>query len=75
MNNLGKWLVILGIGIAVIGGLIWLGTKIGIPFGKLPGDIKIQREKFTLYAPIITSIMVSIVLTILLNLIFWIFHK
>lgn len=75
MLNIGKGLVLLGLGIVVVGGLIWLGMKLGIPIGKLPGDIKIQREKFVLYAPIVTSIVVSIVLTIFINLLFWLFRK
>lgn len=75
MFNIGKWLVILGVGIVVVGGLICLGIKLGIPIGKLPGDIKVQREKFTLYAPIVTSIVVSIILTIFINLFIWLFRK
>jgi hypothetical protein len=64
--------MIAGVGIFVIGLLLtWAGR---IPsLGQLPGDITIQRENFTLYAPIGTMIVVSLVLTLLANVIarFW----
>jgi heme/copper-type cytochrome/quinol oxidase subunit 2 len=74
-SNFGKWFIYVGLGLVVIGVLIWLGSKMGIPFGKLPGDIHVQKEKFSFYFPIATSIIVSIVLTILINLIFWFLRK
>jgi NAD/NADP transhydrogenase beta subunit len=65
-QELGKYLIILGIIIAAIGAIILFWGK--IPFlGKLPGDIKIEKENFTFYFPIVTSIALSIILT----LIFW----
>ncbi len=73
--NFAKWFIYAGLGLIGIGLLVWLGSKMGIPFGKLPGDIHIQKEKFSFNFPIATSIIVSIVLTILLNLIFWLFRK
>ena len=58
---MGPFLVGIGLLIALVGGLIWLG----VPIGRLPGDIIIRREHFTLYVPITTSILVSVVLTTL----------
>jgi hypothetical protein len=74
MNNIGKILVFIGIGIVILGFIIWIGSKF-LPFGKLPGDIHFKGEKFQVHFPIVTSIIVSLVLTIVLNLIFWIFRK
>ncbi len=74
-QNFGKWFVYAGIALIAIGLIIWLGSKWGISFGKIPGDIHMQKEKFSLHFPIATSIIISIVLTILLNLIFWLFRK
>ena len=74
-SNFGKWFVYAGIGLIVIGLLIWLGSKLGIAFGKLPGDIHVQKEKFSFYFPIVTSILVSVILTLLINLIFWFLKK
>jgi len=57
----GLLLVIAGLAIAVVGGLIWLG----VPLGRLPGDFVIRRDGFTIYLPITTSILVSVVLTLM----------
>lgn len=68
---LGKWLILAGLGLVVIGALLWLGSRFGIPFGKLPGDIHIEGQKVSFYMPIVTCLVISVVLTLLLNLIFW----
>ena len=69
MEGLGRLLILFGI-IAVIAGCVLLFLP-RIPWlGRLPGDIVVQRERFTLYFPLATSIVVSIVLTLLLNLFF-----
>jgi hypothetical protein len=70
MGALGKLLILFGVFIIIIGILLLLGEK--IPWlGRLPGDIVIKRDKFTFYFPIATSILISIILTLL----FWIFRK
>ncbi len=70
IQYIGKFLVILGVVIIVIGGLLLLSGK--IPWiGRLPGDIIIQRKNFTFYFPLATSILISLLLT----LIFWIIRK
>jgi hypothetical protein len=58
---MGKLLVLVGLGIAALGALIMLG----IPFGRLPGDIIVRRGNFSFYFPLATSIIVSILLTLL----------
>lgn len=74
-SNFSKWFIYAGIALIAIGCLFWLGSKIGISFGKLPGDIHVQKEKFSFYFPIVTSLIASIVLTVLINLIFWLMRK
>jgi hypothetical protein len=69
MENIGRFLMIGGIILFVIGGLVFLASKFGIPFGRLPGDIRIERENFSFYFPLASSILISIVLTILFNII------
>jgi Protein of unknown function (DUF2905) len=60
----GRLLIILGIVLVVLGVLWpWIG-KLGL--GRLPGDIMIERENFRLYIPIVTSIIVSFVLSVIL---------
>ena len=60
---MGKLLLIAGLVIAGIGLLMMAG----VPFGRLPGDIVIRRGSGTLYFPLATSILVSIILTLLLS--------
>ena len=66
-SEFGKILIIIGILVVALGLIISL--KGGIPWlGKLPGDIHIKRDNFQFYFPIVTSILLSIVLTVLINL-------
>ena len=69
MENIGRYLMIGGIILFVIGGLVFLASKFGIPFGRLPGDIRIERENFSFYFPLSSSIVISILLTIVLNVV------
>jgi hypothetical protein len=55
--------VLVGLAIAAIGVLMMLG----LPIGRLPGDIAIKRENFSLYLPITTSIILSIILTLIFS--------
>ena len=63
MGGLGKTLIYLGIVLVVLGLLFSLGAK--IPWlGHLPGDIYIQRERFTFYFPLTTCLLISIIITV-----------
>jgi hypothetical protein len=68
MNDMAKLLMILGGGLFFVGLLFYFGARLPW-FGNLPGDIVVKRDNFTLYAPCGTMIIVSIILTILLNVI------
>ena len=65
---LGRWMVVVGLGVALVGGLIWLSGKIPA-LRNLPGTIKIEGSGFTCVFPLLASIVASILLTILLNII------
>jgi hypothetical protein len=70
VQYMGKFLILLGLIVAALGGLLLISGK--IPWmGKLPGDIMIQRRNFTFYFPLATSILLSLILT----LIFWLMGK
>ena len=70
MSDLGKILVIFGVVLVAAGLLLQLSGK--IPWlGRLPGDIRIEREHFSFYFPITTSILLSVVLSLL----FWLFRR
>jgi uncharacterized membrane protein YkgB len=67
LGPLGKTLILLGVFIILIGLLLLIGEK--IPWiGRLPGDIIIRKKNFTFYFPIVTSILISIILTLLFTL-------
>jgi heme/copper-type cytochrome/quinol oxidase subunit 2 len=73
--NIGKWLIFIGLGVLVLGVIVWAVTKMGVPFGKMPGDITVEKGHSIFYFPIVTSLVVSLILTILINVILWIFRK
>jgi hypothetical protein len=66
-QQLGKWLVFVGIVIAIFGGLIMILGRIGL--FKLPGDLEFGSKNWRIYLPIASCIVISIVLTIILWLI------
>ena len=61
---MGRVLVLVGVGIAGIGVLIMLG----LPLGRLPGDVVLRRGNFAVYVPVSTCIVLSLLLTLLLTL-------
>ena len=64
-----RWLIILGIVLLILG-LLWpLLAKLGL--GRLPGDIVVERENFRFHFPLMTSVIVSLVLSLL----FWLFRR
>ncbi len=67
--DMQRFLIILGIAI-LVAGLAWPWLA-KLPFGRLPGDIAVQRENFSFYFPITTSILISIFISVIL----WIFRK
>jgi hypothetical protein len=70
MSDLGRLLIVIGILLIAVGGLVLLASRLGLPFGlgRLPGDVVIRRENMTVYLPIASSILVSVVVSLLLYL-------
>lgn len=64
--ELGRILLFIGLVLVVVGGLAALGVR--LPFGRLPGDIAIEGERGGFYFPIVSMIIVSLILTIVVNL-------
>ena len=70
MPSLGKHLIVIGIVIALFGVVLTIAGR--IPWlGRLPGDIYLKRENFTFYVPLATSIVLSLLLCFIL----WLFRK
>lgn len=68
MENLARFLFLAGLFLILLAGGIYLFGRLNLPLGRLPGDIRIQGENFTFYFPLATSILLSILLTLVLNL-------
>ena len=65
---MGRWLVVFGVVLAIVGLVVMFAGR--IPWlGRLPGDILVQRDGVTVFIPLATMLLVSIVLTVLLNLV------
>ena len=75
MENIGRYLIIGGVLLILLGGGFYLAGRLGLPLGRLPGDIHIEGRNGSFYFPIVTSILVSLVLTVLHNIIIRLFHK
>jgi Protein of unknown function (DUF2905) len=69
MTDLGKILIFMGALMAIIGVVLVLSGRMHLPIGRLPGDIVYRGRNTTFYFPIVTSIVVSILLSVLLYLI------
>jgi hypothetical protein len=67
MNDAGKMLMLAGLGLFVIGLILWTGFGRGW-LGRLPGDIHYHRGNFNFYFPVVTCILLSIVLSIIFRL-------
>ena len=75
LSGLGKWIFFVGLGVAGLGLVVWLAGRSGLPLGKFPGDVRVERGGFSFYLPIATAIVLSIVLTIILNVVTRLFRK
>jgi hypothetical protein len=75
MQGLGRLLLIIGGGIALIGLFLWLGGRFFPWWGHLPGDIRIQGRNVSCFFPLATSILLSIILTVVLNIIIRILNR
>jgi Protein of unknown function (DUF2905) len=67
LQPLGKILIAVGIFIIIVGIFFLFGDKIPF-FGKLPGDIIFKKKNFTFYFPIVTSILLSIIISLIIYL-------
>lgn len=65
MEQTGKALMVVGLIVAAMGGLMWLGFFRWLRFGRLPGDIVIERPYSSIYIPVTSMILVSVFLTLI----------
>ncbi len=80
-SGVGRGLIIVGLAIAAVGGLLmlverWPGVACVFSWiGKLPGDLSMTRERFSVYLPIATSLVLSILLSLVLYVLSWLFRR
>jgi membrane associated rhomboid family serine protease len=68
LRELGRALLILGAASAIVGALFFFGARLPFRLGRLPGDIIYRGEHTTIYFPIVTCLVISVVLSILFGL-------
>jgi hypothetical protein len=66
MNQIGKLLVGIGLLLALVGVLVLIAARVGLPLGRLPGDIAYRGKHVSVYFPLGTCILISVVLTLVL---------
>ncbi|MEW6569352.1 MAG: DUF2905 domain-containing protein [Chloroflexota bacterium] len=69
LTQLARWLIVFGLSLTAIGGLVWVVGRTGLPLGRLPGDLRFESGGFTCVIPLATSIVLSLILTVALNII------
>lgn len=70
VTSIGRMLVALGLVILVVGAVLTFAGRVPL-LGRLPGDVEIRGDGWTVYAPIATSIVLSVVLTLVIALLSW----
>ncbi|HDD61542.1 MAG TPA: DUF2905 domain-containing protein [Chloroflexi bacterium] len=72
---IARVVAVFGLVLLVIAGLLFLAAKFNISLGKLPGDFVFKRGNFTCAVPLASSLLISIVVTVLLNFLLALFKK
>jgi len=75
MFNLARFLLISGVILIIASGVAYLLGRINLPLGHLPGDIRIQTENMTCFIPLMSMIVISVVLTVILNVVIRLMNK
>jgi hypothetical protein len=68
LSTIARWVILTGFVIIIIGIGLWLAGRFELPLGRLPGDIHIERNGFSCFIPLATSIILSLLLTLALNI-------
>ena len=66
MQDLGRTLIFFGVVIVIVGAVLYFSGRANLPIGRLPGDITYRKGNFTFFAPLGTSILLSIILSLVL---------
>jgi len=75
MMPLARIVAVFALVLLVVAGLLFLAAKFNISLGKLPGDFVLKRSNFTCAVPLVSSLLISIVITVFLNVLFALLKK
>ena len=75
LMSLARIVAVFALVLLVVAGLLFLAAKFNISLGKLPGDFVIKRGNFTCAVPLVSSLLISIVITVFLNILFALLKK
>jgi hypothetical protein len=67
-ETIARWVIIAGVVITITGAVLWLIARTGV-LGRLPGDIVIERDGLTVFFPLATMLIISLILTVIINII------
>ncbi|HEY1477287.1 MAG TPA: DUF2905 domain-containing protein [Chthoniobacterales bacterium] len=71
MQEVGKFILIIGLVLVTVGALLWRFPSLFGWVGRLPGDVSVQKGNFSFYFPIVTCILISVIVTLLS----WLFRR
>jgi hypothetical protein len=75
LTSIARWLILIGIALTGLGGLLWIFSRLGLPLGRLPGDFHFETGDFSCFIPLASSILISVLLTLILNVIARLLNK
>lgn len=75
LTSIARWLILIGVALIGLGGLFWVLSRLGLPLGRLPGDFHFQSGNLSCVIPVASSILISVLVTVVLNLIARILNK
>ena len=75
LSQVARIVALFGLVLLVVAGILYLLDRLDFPLGNLPGDIKLKRGNFTCSVPIVTSLIISVVLTLILNILSYFLNK
>jgi hypothetical protein len=73
LQTMGRIVLLLGLAMVIAGGLLLLGSRLGL--GSLPGNVRVGGQNWSCYLPIAASILLSLLLTLIVNVLWRLFSK
>lgn len=75
LSLIARIVALFGLVLLLLAGVLYILDRLDLPLGHLPGDIRIERENFSCSLPIISSLVISVVLTLIINLALYLYKK